>query len=62
MEKFKMKLNIPQMILMSFIAATVITISDSFIEWDSRLYAGIFAGTTIIFSAILTKIVIRDAE
>ncbi|MEM5016524.1 hypothetical protein WKH31_09560 [Metabacillus indicus] len=62
MEKFKMKLNIPQAILMSFIAATLITISNSFVEWDSRLYDGIFAGTTIILSAILSKIVIRDAE
>lgn len=60
MEKLKMKLNIPQIILMSFLAATLITISNSFVEWDSRLYAGIFAGTTIILSAILSKFVIRD--
>ncbi|TDL82426.1 hypothetical protein [Peribacillus frigoritolerans] len=59
MEKFKMKLNIPQAILMGFFAATVITISNSYIDWDNRIYAGIFAGLTIIVCGILSKIIIR---
>lgn len=59
MEKFKMKLNIPQVILMSFFVATVITISNSLIDWDKRIYAGIFAGLTIIVCGILSKFIIR---
>lgn len=62
MEKLKMKLNIPQIILMSFIAATVITISNSLIDWDKRIYAGIFAGLTVIVCGILANFIIRDKD
>ncbi|TDL76161.1 hypothetical protein [Peribacillus frigoritolerans] len=62
MEKLKMKLNIPQVILMSFFAATVVTISNSLIDWDKKIYAGIFAGLTTIVGGILAKVIIRDKD
>ncbi|WP_191562464.1 hypothetical protein [Metabacillus idriensis] len=62
MEKLKMKLNIPQIILMSFFVATVVTISNSLIDWDQRIYAGIFAGLTTIIGGILAKVIIRDKD
>jgi hypothetical protein len=62
MEKLKMKLNIPQIILMSFFVATVVTISNSLIDWDRRIYAGIFAGLTTIVGGLLAKVIIRYDE
>ncbi|KEZ50763.1 hypothetical protein [Metabacillus indicus] len=62
MEKLKLKLNIPQTILMSFIAATVMTIANFLIDWNNRIYAGIFAGLTIIVCGILANLMIRDKD
>jgi uncharacterized transporter YbjL len=62
MEKLKMKLNIPQIILMCVFAATVVTISNSLIDWDERIYAGIFAGLTTIIGGLLAKVIIRDND
>jgi hypothetical protein len=62
MEKLKMKLNIPQIILMSFFVATVVTISNSLIDWDKRIYAGIFAGLTTIVGGLIAKVIIRDND
>ncbi|MGP1908261.1 hypothetical protein ACTSEZ_08805 [Metabacillus sp. JX24] len=62
MEKLKLKLNIPQTILMSFLAATVITAANFLIDWDNRIYAGIFAGLTIIVCGILANFMFRNKE
>lgn len=62
MEKLKLKLNFPQTILMSFFAATVITISNFLIDWDNRIFAGIFAGLTIIVCGILVNFMFRNKE
>ncbi|MGM0922628.1 MAG: hypothetical protein ACQEWW_15650 [Bacillota bacterium] len=62
MEKLKMKLNIPQIILMSFFVATVVTISNALIDWDKRIYAGVFAGLTTIVGGLLAKVIIRDND
>ncbi|MGG4489861.1 hypothetical protein [Metabacillus idriensis] len=62
MEKLKMKLNLPQIILMSVFAATVVPISNSLIDWDKRIYAGIFAGLTTIVGGLMAKVIIRDND
>ncbi|USK32592.1 hypothetical protein LIT25_18600 [Bacillus sp. F19] len=62
MEKLKMKLNVPQIILMSVFVATVVTISNSLIDWDKRIYAGIFAGLTTIVGALIAKVIIKDKD
>jgi hypothetical protein len=62
MEKYILKLNIPQIILMSFFVASVVTISNSLLDWDKRIYAGIFAGLTTVVGGILAKVLIRDKD
>lgn len=62
MEKLKMKLNLSQIIIMCVFAATAVTISNFLIDWDKRIYAGIFAGLTIIVGGLLAKVIIRDND
>ncbi len=50
-----MKLTFPQILLAAAVVATVMTVADLFIDWEKRIYAGIFA-------FILTVIVFNVAE
>ena len=53
------KLTIPQILLSAAILATIMTIADSMIEWESKLYAGIFAFLTAIAAAKIAQLIIK---
>jgi hypothetical protein len=55
-----MRLNIPQILFMSFFVATIMTISDSVIKWEHRIYVGIFAGITTMVGSSLAKFIFKD--
>ena len=60
MERLKMRLNTPQVLFMAFFAATIITISSYIVDWDKRIYAGIFAFIATFVSGIFAKILFKD--
>jgi hypothetical protein len=62
MERLKMRLNTPQVLFMAFFSATIITISSYIVEWDKRIYAGIFAFITTFLGGILAKIFFKDKD
>ena len=53
------KLTIPQILLSAAILATIMTIADSMIEWESKLYAGIFAFLTAIVAGMIAQLIIK---
>ena len=53
------KLTIPQILLSAAILATIMTIADSMIEWESKLYAGIFAFLTAIVAGKIAQLIIK---
>lgn len=58
--KFNARLNTVQIIFASAFFATVVTIANSFIEWDNQIYAGVFAGITTIIGAVFAKVIFKE--
>ncbi|MBM7602449.1 hypothetical protein JOC75_000419 [Metabacillus crassostreae] len=58
--KFNARLNTVQIIFTSAFFATVVTIANSFIEWDNQNYSGIFAGITTIIGAAFAKVIFKE--
>lgn len=54
------KLSIPQILFTAFFVATLITVSDSFIEWDKPIYHGIYAGALFIVGVVIAKVIFKD--
>ena len=54
------KLTIPQILLFAAITATIMTIADSMMEWESKMYAGVFAFLTAIVAAKIAQLIIKD--
>ena len=55
-----MRLNIPQLLFTSLFVATIVTFSNSMINWEHQIFAGIFAGIITIIGALIAKFIIRD--
>ena len=53
------KLTNPQILLFAAITATIMTIADSMMEWESKLYAGFFAFLTAIVAAKIAQLMIK---
>lgn len=58
--KINKKLSIPQILFTAFFVATLITVSDSFIEWDKPIYHGIYAGVLFIVGVVIAKVIFKD--
>lgn len=58
----KMRLNIPQALFTAFFVATIVTVLNSIINWDNRLYAGILAFISTIIGTALSKVIIKDED
>jgi uncharacterized transporter YbjL len=54
------KLNTLQILFVGIFAATIITVTESYINWDKPLYAGIFAGVITLLVAFLSTKIIKD--
>lgn len=39
----KRKLNLKQVLITSFLIATILTFANNMIEWENKIYSGIFA-------------------
>ncbi|PQD94368.1 hypothetical protein CYL18_15175 [Pradoshia eiseniae] len=50
----------PQILLFAAITATIMTISDSMMEWEKKIHAGIFAFLTAIVAAKIAQLIIKD--
>jgi len=57
-----MKLNTQQLLFTGFFAATVMTVFNSTINWDKRIYAGAIAFIITIAGAALSKMFIKDKD
>lgn len=57
-----MKLNTPQIVFTSAFVATIVTVVNSYIEWDKQIYAGIFAGITTIIAAVFSKLIFKEMD
>ena len=55
----KKKLTNPQILLFAAITATIMTIADSMMEWESKIYAGIFAFLTVIVAGKIAQLIIK---
>ena len=55
----KKKLTNPQILLFAAITATIMTIADSMMEWESKIYAGIFAFLTAIVAGKIAQLMIK---
>ena len=55
----KKKLTNPQILLFAAITATIMTIADSMMEWESKIYAGIFAFLTAIVAGKIAQLIIK---
>ncbi|QFK72397.1 hypothetical protein F7984_14675 [Pradoshia sp. D12] len=58
--KLNAKLNTPQIIFTSAFVATILTVVDSFVDWDKSIYRGLFAGIMTIVGAVFAKIIFKD--
>lgn len=56
----KRKLSTPQILFIAFFVATIVTFSDSVINWDKRIPTGIFVFITTIIGAVISKMFFRD--
>lgn len=56
--KLNVKLNTPQIIFTSVVAATMLTVVNYFVEWS--IYTGLFAGIIIFIGAVFAKIILKD--
>ena len=57
-----MKLNTQQLLFTGFFAATVMTVFNSTINWDKRIYAGAIAFIITIVGSALSKMFIKDKD
>ena len=58
--KLNAKLNTPQIIFTSAFAATILTIVNSFVEWDKSIYMGLLAGIITMVGGVFAKIIFKD--
>lgn len=58
--KLNAKLNTRQIIFTSAVAAIILTVVNSFIEWDKSIYTGLFAGIMTFVVAVFAKIIFKD--
>ncbi len=58
--RLKTKLNTAQIIFTSVFVATILTVVDSFTEWDKSIYKGLFAGIMTIVGALFAKFIFKD--
>ncbi len=58
--RLKAKLNTAQIIFTSVFVATILTVVDSFTEWDKSIYKGLFAGIMTIIGALFAKFIFKD--
>ena len=49
----------PQILLFAAITATIMSIADSMMEWEKKIYAGIFAFLTAIVAAKIAQLMIK---
>ena len=53
------KATIPQIIFSSAIVATILTVVDSYVEWDKSIYAGLFAGLMTLVCIVFAKTIFK---
>ena len=54
------KATIPQIIFSSAFVATVLTVVDSYVEWDKSIYSGLFAGLMTLVGFVFAKTIFKD--
>ena len=54
------KLTTPQVLLSATIIATIMTITDSLIEWEKKIHAGIFAFIVALLASKIAQLIIKD--
>lgn len=56
----KKKLNLPQVLFASFFIATILTLANSVITWQSKIHSGIFAFMITIAVFSITQKIFKD--
>ena len=54
------KLSIPQILFAAFFVATLMTVSDYFIEWGKPIYKGLCTGVLFVVGSVISKVIFKN--
>lgn len=55
----KTRLTFPQILLSAAVIATIMTVADSFIEWEKKIYGGIFAFVIVLSVCKIVEVLFK---
>ena len=56
----KRKLNLQQVLFVSFFIATILTFANSMIDWENKIYSGFFAFIVSLAVISISQKIIKD--